>query len=115
VNAGAVVTVTDGVDIIPQGLYMLQGADQQIQAGLMGKVDLMNGVYGVLAGASYRLNDAIIAQVGIKHGNNYYRFSYDVNISPLKGYTRSNGAFEFSVVYYGTISGRARRMTSSAF
>ena len=53
--------------------------------------------------------------MGIKHGNNYYRFSYDVNVSPLRSYTRNNGAFEFSIVYLGTVSGRARRMTSSAF
>ncbi len=115
VNGGAYITVAEGVDIIPQALYMLQGADQQVQAGVMGKVDLMNGVYSVVAGGSYRLNDAVIAQVGIKHGNNMYRFSYDVNVSPLKAYTNNRGAFEFSVVYYGTISGRSRRMTSSAF
>ena len=75
----------------------------------------MGGVYGVVAGCSYRLEDAIIAQVGIKHGNNMYRFSYDINTSPLHTYTNNNGAFEFSIVYYGTLSGRSRRMTSSAF
>ncbi len=115
VNAGAYVTVAEGVDIIPQGLYMRQGPDQTIQAGLLGQVALMGGVYGVVAGCSYRLDDAIIAQVGIKHGNNMYRFSYDINTSPLRTYTNNNGAFEFSIVYYGTISGRSRRMTSSAF
>ena len=115
VNAGAYITVAEGVDIIPQGLYMRQGPDQMIQAGLLGQVALMNGVYGVVAGCSYRLDDAVIAQVGIKHGNNMYRFSYDINTSPLRTYTNNNGAFEFSIVYYGTISGRSRRMTSSAF
>ncbi len=114
-NAGTRVTVSEGIDIIPQGLYMRQGEDQQVQVGVMGQVALMNDVYGVVGGASYRLDDAIIAQVGIKHGNNYYRFSYDVNVSPLRTYTRNNGAFEFSIVYLGTVSGRARRMTSSAF
>lgn len=115
VNGGAYITVSEGVDIIPQGLYMRQGADQQVQAGVLGRVDLMNGVYSVLAGGSYRVNDAVIAQVGIKHGNNMYRFSYDVNTSPLRSYTRNYGAFEFSMVYYGTLSGRSRRMTSSTF
>jgi len=38
-----------------------------------------------------------------------------VNTSPLKAYTNRNGAFEFTVVYYGTHSGRERRVTSSAF
>lgn len=115
VNAGARITVSEGVDIIPHGLFMRQGADQQVQAGVMGQVALMNNVYGVVGGLSYRLDDALIAQVGIKHGNNYYRFSYDINTSSLKSYTRNSGALEFSIVYLGTLSGRARRMTSSAF
>ena len=115
VNGGAKITLMEGLDLVPQGLYMRQGADQQVQAGLLGQIAFMNNVYSAVAGVSYRLKDAVIAQVGIKHGNNYYRFSYDVNISPLKGYTHSNGAFEFSLVYYGTLSGRSRRLTSSAF
>ena len=115
VNAGTYIQVAEGVDIIPQGLYMRQGADQQVQVGVMSHVALMNGVYGVVGGASYRLDDAVIVQAGIKHGNNYYRVSYDVNVSPLRSYTNNNGAFEFSIVYYGTLSGRARRLTSSAF
>lgn len=115
VNAGAYIEVDYGIHVIPQALYLRQGADQQIQAGAMGKVDLMNGVYSVLAGASYRWNDAVIAQVGLKHGQNMYRFSYDLNVSPLKRYTHLNGAFEFSVVYFGTFSGRNKRTVSSAF
>ncbi|HMN04494.1 MAG TPA: PorP/SprF family type IX secretion system membrane protein [Flavobacteriales bacterium] len=115
VNGGARITIMEGVDLMPQALYMLQGPDQQVQAGILGQAAFMNNIYSVVAGASYRLNDAIIAQAGIKHGNNVYRVSYDVNISGLKQYTRSNGALEFSMVYYGTLSGRARRVTSSAF
>lgn len=115
VNGGAYVEVGSGIYVIPQALYQRQGADQQVQAGVMGRVDLMNNVYSILAGGSYRLNDAIIAQVGLKHGKNMYRFSYDLNVSPLKRYTHMNGAFEFSVVYYGTFSGRNKRMVSSAF
>jgi len=72
-------------------------------------------MYSVVGGAAYRLNDAIVAQVGLKHKSAVYRFSYDVNTSPLKAYTNRNGAFEFTVMYYGTHSGRERRMTSSAF
>lgn len=115
VNGGARITIEEGVDLMPQALYMLQGPDQQIQVGLLGQMSFWNNVYSVVAGASYRLNDAIIAQAGIKHGNNVYRISYDVNISPLQQYTRSNGALEFSIVYYGNLTGRSRRVTSSAF
>lgn len=115
VDGGARITLAEGVDLMPQALFMQQGPDRQVQAGILGQMAFMNNVYSVVGGVSYRLDDAVIAQAGIKHGNNLYRISYDVNTSPLRRYTRSNGAIEFSMVYYGTVSGRARRMTSSAF
>jgi type IX secretion system PorP/SprF family membrane protein len=115
VDAGAYITVMEGLDLVPEGLYWRQGADQQIQAGMRGEIAFMNGIYSALVGASYRVNDAIIAQAGIKHKNSMYRFSYDVNTSPLSHYTHSNGAFEFSIVYLGTLSGRDRRLQSKGF
>lgn len=114
-NAGARVEVVDGIYVIPNGLYMRQGADQQINAGMLAEVNIMGSVYSAVAGGSYRLNDAVIIQLGLKHKNAMYRFSYDVNVSPLGAYTRRNGAFEFSIMYYGTHSGRERRLVSSSF
>jgi hypothetical protein len=101
--------------LIPMGLYMRQGADQQINVGMNAEVGLGGSVYSVLGGAAYRMNDAIIAHVGLKHKNVVYRFSYDANMSGLQNYTRKNGAFEFSLTYFGMHSGRDRRSTSSAF
>ncbi|MBK8498603.1 MAG: PorP/SprF family type IX secretion system membrane protein [Flavobacteriales bacterium] len=115
VNGGFRVEVMDAVHLIPMGLYMRQGADQQINVGLLAEVGLMGSMYSVVAGGSYRVKDAVIIQAGLKHKNAMYRFSYDVNISGLQAYTRKNGAFEFSIIYYGTHSGRERRATSSAF
>lgn len=114
-NAGVRVEVVDGFYLIPNGLFMRQGADQEINAGMLGEMSIMGSVYSAVAGGSYRMDDAIIIQLGLKHKNAMYRFSYDVNTSPLGTYTRKNGAFEFSVMYYGTHSGRERRLTSSAF
>lgn len=115
VNAGARVEIMDDTYLIPTGLYMRQGADQQINVGLMAEVGLGGSVYSVLGGVAYRVHDAVVAHVGLKHKNVYYRFSYDANISNLQHYTRKNGAFEFSLMYYGMHSGRDRRATSSAF
>ncbi len=114
-NAGVRVEIVDGTYLIPMGVYMRQGNDQLINAGLLAEVGIMGSMYSIVGGASYRLNDAIIAQIGLKHKMAMYRFSYDVNTSPLKAYTNRNGAFEFTVVYYGTHSGRERRLQSSAF
>lgn len=115
VNAGARVKVMDNLNVVPMGLYMRQGADQQINVGVLGEMALMGSMYSVVAGASYRVRDAVVAQVGLKHKSAMYRFSYDVNTSPLKSYSNGNGAYEFSICYYGTHSGRERRVQSSSF
>jgi type IX secretion system PorP/SprF family membrane protein len=115
INGGLRVNINEQFVLIPQALAMRQGSDQQIHAGMMGEFVIGSTVYSALCGASYRWNDAIVAHVGMKHKNSGYRFSYDVNTSPLRSYSRSNGAFEFSIIYYGTHSGRERRLTSSAF
>ncbi|MCW5899816.1 MAG: PorP/SprF family type IX secretion system membrane protein [Flavobacteriales bacterium] len=117
VNGGARIEVLDEtLFLVPMGLYMRQGNDEQINVGLLGEMAIMGSMYSAIAGCSHRVKDAIIAHVGLKHRNAIYRFSYDVNSSPLRTYTRGNGAFEFSVIYLGTHSGREqRRVTSSAF
>ena len=115
VNGGARIEVTPDIFLVPMGLYWRQGADQMIHAGMMGEIGIPGSVYSGVAGVSYRLNDAIIAQVGLKHKNAMYRFSYDVNTSKLGQYTNKNGAYEFSVIYYGTHSGHDRRVQRKSF
>jgi len=114
-NGGVRVKVNSQLFLTPQALFMMQGNDQQLHAGMMGEFVIGGSVYSALCGASYRMNDAIVAHVGLKHKNSGYRFSYDVNTSPLRNYTNRNGAFEFSIIYYGTHSGRERRLQSSTF
>ena len=114
-SGGARIEVAQGTYIIPMGLYMRQGNDQMINAGLTSEIGIAGTPYSAVVGCSYRVKDAVIAQVGLKHSNAAFRFSYDINVSPLRNYTRKNGAFEFSILYYGSHSGRQRRITSSAF
>lgn len=114
-NAGARIELVENTYLIPMGLYMRQGADQQVNVGMMAEVGLGGSVYSVVGGLAYRMNDAVIVQAGLKHKAVVYRFSYDANISALSSYTRRNGAFEFSLVYYGMHSGRDRRVTTSVF
>lgn len=112
-SAGAWVRVTEEFRLMPNGLFMAQGENREINAGLMGSYDLGSSVYGVVFGGSYRLDDAIIAHAGLKHRNNVYRISYDVTTSGLGDYNNRMGAFEFSIIYYGTHSGRERRVRSA--
>ncbi|MDX9750900.1 MAG: PorP/SprF family type IX secretion system membrane protein [Flavobacteriales bacterium] len=117
VNGGARVKVTEQVTLVPQALYWRQGKDQLINAGILAEVPILGSVYSAVGGAAYRFGDAAIIHLGVKHKSSVYRFSYDINTSPLKQYTNNHGAFEFSILYYGTHSGRdaGRRLQSSTF
>ncbi len=115
VNAGARIEIVEQVFLTPTGLYWRQGADQMIQTGVIGEIAIPGSVYSAVVGTSYRWQDAVIIQVGLKHKTAMYGFSYDVNTSSLQRYTNKNGAFEFSIMYYGTHSGRDRRVQSKSF
>ena len=106
---GVVITVNEQIRLTPMALGMLQGADSEINAGLLGEC-AFGDAYSVLFGGSYRLEDAVIAHAGLRHKNSAFRLSYDVNISPLSEFTNKMGAFEFSFMYMGVHSGRERRV-----
>jgi type IX secretion system PorP/SprF family membrane protein len=107
---GVAIKVTDELRLTPMGLFMLQRKDREISAGMMGELGFDGSPYGLVLGGSYRLKDAIVAHAGVKHRNNVYRVSYDITTSPLKEFNNSTGALEFSIIYYGTHSGRDRRV-----
>lgn len=113
VMGGAVIQVNDALRLTPSGLFQLQNRDQEITAGMMGEFALGGSAYSVVFGGSYRLADAAIAHAGLKHRNNVYRVSYDITTSRLGVYNNRMGAFEFSILYYGTHSGRDRRVRTA--
>lgn len=55
--------------------------------------------YTPMLGLNYRIEDAIVIQTGLKWQKSIFRFSYDINVSPLKSYSRGRGAWEFSALY----------------
>lgn len=115
VNGGASIAVNNEVRVTPMALYMVQGKNQEINVGLLGEVNVGTSAYKVIGGGGYRFGDAVIAQAGLKHRNNIFRVSYDINVSPLSEFTHNMGAFEFSVIYCGTHSGKDRRVRSGSF
>ncbi len=114
VNGGAFVEVNEEFEVVPMALFMVQGKNREINAGAMTGYNIGGAAYTVLAGGSYRVGDAVVAQAGLKHRSNIFRISYDINVSPLRQFTNSMGAFEFSFTYTGTHSGRERRRLSTA-
>ena len=107
INAGSKVEINDLLVLDPSALFMLQGKSVELNFGMLAYYKLQNTNYDVLGGLSYRNRDAVIVHAGVKHNQNVYRVSYDINTSPLNEYTNGRGAIEFSVVY----SGRKRAKT----
>lgn len=54
-----------------------------------------------LAGYTFRVNDASIVYVGLKKDNYIFKFSYDFNVSNLRGVTKTRGAYEISITWLG--------------
>jgi type IX secretion system PorP/SprF family membrane protein len=100
---GVAIKVSEELRLSPMGLFMLQGKNQEINAGMMGEFVIGGSAYSALFGGSYRLQDAVIAHLGMKHRNSAFRLSYDIIISPLSEFTNKMGAFEFSFMYTRTL------------
>jgi hypothetical protein len=55
----------------------------------------------LIAGAYYRLKDAIVPMIGLEVANFRFTFSYDVTMSNLNKYNSYRGATEFSLIKKG--------------
>lgn len=106
-NGGAAISINQKITVDPNFLWMKQQKANNIILGVRGAYDLKNGSSALsnsvafMGGVSYRLQDAIIADLGVKYKNFYYKFSYDFTISSLKSYNSGKGALELAVVYKG--------------
>jgi len=90
--------------------YSQQAGSSEIVGGLMAQYNL--GEYGeqqVIGGAYFRPGDAAIAMLGLQWKDVRFTMSYDATTSSLKQYNNGNGAIEFSVIKFGTFSGRTPR------
>lgn len=101
VSGGAKIELSDDIMLNPSLLFMRQRTFQEINIGTMASYTLKNTNYDILGGLFYRFDDAVIIHAGMKHLNNIYRISYDINTSSLSEYSNKRGAIEFSVLYTG--------------
>lgn len=93
--------ITEDISATPMLLYMRQGKARELNLGAVGFYHIKDTKYDVLFGLNHRFKDALIIQAGVKYINHIFAFSYDINTSYLNNYTRSRGAFEFSVLLSG--------------
>ena len=100
-QAGCDLDINEDLMISPRFLYMNQAKAWEANAGFLLYYKIKNSTLDALVGCDYRVKDAIIAHIGFKQGKSTFRFSYDINISGLNGYTNSRGAWEFSLIIVG--------------
>ena len=74
----------------------------EFNIGCLAYYTIKNSSLDAILGCDYRHKDAVIAHIGFRQGKSIFRFSYDINISGLKGYTNNRGAWEFSLILVGT-------------
>jgi type IX secretion system PorP/SprF family membrane protein len=80
------------LQIKPSILAKTDAASTQLDINLL--ADYNNQFWG---GVSYRLQDAIVALVGVKFGSFRVGYSYDVTTSKIRGY--SSGSHEIMLGY----------------
>lgn len=100
-NAGCDFKIDDKMDVTPRLLYMTQAKASELMAGFLFYYKITENNTRIVAGFDYRLQDACVFSLGLKHESYAFRMSYDVNTSYLKNYTNGKGAFEISLIYIG--------------
>lgn len=96
--------LNDRVIISPNIYYTNQDRASEIVGGLIANYNISGeegGQSQFIAGAYYRHKDAIIGIAGFELKNIRFTFSYDATVSTLKGFNKSRGAAEFSIVKKG--------------
>jgi type IX secretion system PorP/SprF family membrane protein len=93
------------VIINPMVYYTNQAGASETVLGLNAQYNLStDGDQQVIGGIYYRVGDAVIPMIGFIYKNIRLMFTYDVTISSLANANSGLGAWEFSLVQYGTYS-----------
>jgi type IX secretion system PorP/SprF family membrane protein len=100
VHGGMRIGLNDNWNLIPSAIFLLQGSNQEINAGLTAE-DKVNNDFHFFFGGYYRVNDAAIAILGGEYKKVRLAFSYDVNVSSLQSASDNRGGFEISLQYTG--------------
>jgi type IX secretion system PorP/SprF family membrane protein len=99
-NAGTDIYISSLLNLQPSVLYMYQGGAHELMLGILEYYHI-NANYQLISGLSWRVQDAVILQLGLKQGSSIFRMSYDIITSPLKAYAGSRGAIEMGIIYTG--------------
>jgi len=113
-HGGIKIRAADFLDITPSILYIRQQQNQISAVDINTELKFQDN-YGLLLGAMYRLNDAVVADVGYRIKETVIGISYDFNTSPLKVATDGQGGFELSISYVFGASGTSPSNSTPRF
>ncbi len=98
----ALLKVSDNIILNPNAYYSNQNGPGDLMLGITANYKLSEfGEKQLIAGAYYRLNDAISPMIGVEFKNVRITLSYDVTMSPLRNFNQSRGATELNIMKKG--------------
>ncbi|MEI6815726.1 MAG: type IX secretion system membrane protein PorP/SprF [Bacteroidota bacterium] len=97
--------VNDNIELQPSVLVKSDGASTQLD--INARAIYKNMFWG---GVSYRLQDAIVAMIGLEKDGFKIGYSYDLTMSDIKSY--SNGSHEIMVGYCFKPTSKPRKITT---
>jgi len=98
IQGGVKIRANDWIEITPNLLYIRQ-QQNQIRAFDVNTEFKFQDDYALILGAMYRIDDAVVADLGFRVKNAVFGLSYDFNTSPLEVATNGQGGFELSISY----------------
>jgi len=101
VHTGVRINITELFYVLPKALVMMQRNALETTYALDFSYYLAQDQLYLLAGMTYRNQDAGIIYLGARWNNYIAKIGYDVNTSSLKDASKSRGAFEVSFTYMG--------------
>lgn len=99
-HGGARIKLGSNMDMIPHVLYLHQGNASETAGGVAFNIRLEEGK-DLIAGGTYRLNDAVAPNLGLHLNGLTIGFSYDINTSKFKTASSGNGGYELSISFTG--------------
>lgn len=117
IHGGMTYLINSTIDLIPSLMYYKQGSFQEFTIGTSIKYKLKPktpettttekdtkkpSLTAIYIGGWMRMQDAVIAQLGMDYKKFYFGFSYDINISKLKVASNKRGGFELALIYHFT-------------
>lgn len=98
----AILKVNDRVIVNPNAYFSTQAKATELVFGINANYNLSEfGEKQLLAGAYYRLGDAVVPMVGVEINKVQFAFSYDVTLSSMSKYNGYRGASEISIIKKG--------------